>query len=113
MAGRKDAGNRIRKMEDRVWHGSIIGLERFQDEQKAYHTCNSIIMRRVKGSESVPFSYVATRVAKLATFCKDANSSSRLSSSVRISDCKRSAQNLQWPARSETRHRENSPCHQP
>lgn len=41
-----------------------------------------------------PFSYVATKVAKLAIFCKAANSSNRLRSSVRTNDCNLSAQNL-------------------
>lgn len=42
----------------------------------------------------LPRSYVATSVANVATFCKEENSSNRLSSSVRTSDCRRSAQNL-------------------
>jgi hypothetical protein len=44
-----------------------------------------------------PLSYVATSVAKEATFCSEDNSSSRGISSVRTSDESRSAQNLEQP----------------
>lgn len=50
-------------------------------------------------AERVPFSYVETRVAKLATFCRAEYSSNRLSSRVRISDCRRSAQKLPYEVR--------------
>jgi len=44
---------------------------------------------------SMPFSYVATNVAKLATFWRLAYSSRRCKSRVRIRDCNLSAQNLE------------------
>jgi len=44
---------------------------------------------------SPPFSYVATNVAKLATFWRLAYSSRRCKSRVRIRDCNLSAQNLE------------------
>lgn len=39
-------------------------------------------------------SYVATKVANPATFCREEYSSMRVSSSVRMSDARRSEQNL-------------------
>lgn len=54
----------------------------------------SAISGNLVGHTKVPFSYVETNVAKLATFCRDACSSKRFSSSVRIKDWRRSAQNL-------------------
>ena len=51
------------------------------------------IYQRVSGM-CMPFSYVATKVAKFAIFCNAANSSSLLRSRVRTKDCSRSAQNL-------------------
>lgn len=44
---------------------------------------------------NIPFSYVETSVAKLATFCNEWYSSSPVSSNVRTRDCNRSAQNLE------------------
>ena len=82
----------LREVEYGVGHGGIVGLERLEDEQES---CDALVTRLRGGSiYGTPFSYVATKVAQLATFCSDENSSRRLSSRVRTRDCKRSAQNL-------------------
>lgn len=44
----------------------------------------------------LPLSYVATSVAKAATFCRAEYSSILVSSSVRTSEARRSEQNLQF-----------------
>lgn len=50
---------------------------------------------RFRDFSDIPFSYVATSVAKLAIFCRAANSSRRVRSRVLTRDCSLSAQNLE------------------
>ena len=84
-------------MEDRVRHRRVLGLERLENQQEpctARQREQGTGERGLARPRDAPFSYVATSVAKLATFCSAAYSSIRLSSSVLTSDCRRSAQNL-------------------
>ncbi len=85
-------------MEDGILNGGVFGFVGFEDEKETCRDSDMNDEHEKKEHERhlrhLPFSYVATKVAKDATFCSAEYSSRLVSSNVRTSDVSLSAQNL-------------------